>query len=89
MPIFRKTLAVLFAAAVGFAACARGETVTVEPTLITTREGLAAIANDLGGFYRDENNTFLKRYYKVHIIKGTITAVEHTSLFSANGGAGE
>ena len=51
MPIFRKTFAVLFAAAVGFAACARGETVTVEPTLITTREGLAAIANDLGGSY--------------------------------------
>ena len=47
------------------------------------------VMNDLGGFYRDKNNTFLKRYYKVHIIKGTITAVEHTSLFSANGGGGE
>ena len=39
--------------AVGFAACALGETITAEPvissepTLITTREGLAAIANDL------------------------------------------
>lgn len=51
-----KALAI-FAAAVGFAACARGDTVTAgpvisnEPTLITTREGLAAIANDLGGSY--------------------------------------
>ena len=52
MPIFRKTFAaIIAAAAVGLAACARGETVTVEPTLITTREGLAAIANDLGGSY--------------------------------------
>ena len=51
-----KTLAI-FAAAVGFAACALGETfiagpvISNEPTLITTREGLAAIANDLGGSY--------------------------------------
>ena len=43
--------------AVGFAACALGETITAEPvissepTLITTREGLAAIANDLAGSY--------------------------------------
>lgn len=51
MQIFRKTFAVIFATAVGFAACARGETDTVEPTLITTREGLAAIANDLAGSY--------------------------------------
>ena len=41
----------IFAAAVGFAACALGETVTAEPSLITTREGLAAIANDLAGSY--------------------------------------
>ena len=43
--------------AVGFAVCALGETITAEPvissepTLITTREGLAAIANDLAGSY--------------------------------------
>ena len=52
MPIFRKTFAaIIAAAAVGFAACALGETFTAEPMLITTREGLAAIANDLGGSY--------------------------------------
>ena len=51
MTLFSKTFAVLFATAVGFMACARGDTVTAEPTLITTREGLAAIANDLGGSY--------------------------------------
>ena len=80
MTLFSKTFAVIFAIAVGFMACARGETVTAEPdafleyieatgsqyidtdvnagpvisnepTLITTREGLAAIANDLGGSY--------------------------------------
>ncbi len=48
---------VIFAAAAGFAACALGEQIIAgpvisdEPTLITTREGLAAIANDLGGSY--------------------------------------
>ena len=54
MPLFRKTFAaIIAAAAAGFAACALGETFTAgpvisnEPTLITTREGLAAIANDL------------------------------------------
>ena len=45
-----KTFAI-FAAAVGLAVCAAGETVTAEPTLITTREGLAAIADNLAGSY--------------------------------------
>ena len=41
----------IFAAAVGLAVCAAGETVTAEPSLITTREGLAAIADNLAGAY--------------------------------------
>ena len=45
-----KTLAI-FAAAVGLAACALGETANASPTLITTREGLAAIADNLAGTY--------------------------------------
>ena len=45
-----KKLAI-FAAAAGFAVCALGETFTAEPTLITTREGLAAIVENLDGAY--------------------------------------
>ena len=58
MTRLRQPVAALIAtAAAGFAACARGETFTAgpaigsEPTLVTTREGLAAIADNLAGTY--------------------------------------
>ena len=58
MTRLRQTVAALIAtAAAGFAACARGDTFTAgsaigsEPTLVATREGLAAIADNLAGTY--------------------------------------
>lgn len=58
MTRLRQTVAALIAtAAAGFAACARGDTFTAGPaigsetTLVATREGLAAIADNLAGTY--------------------------------------